>query len=104
MLINKAGGGKECGLQRSQRYSPASPLHLSVSLAQNGLRATNTHTHTLTHILTRSERECVIEGEEREVRRLFVAPLLTGCWVGREPPKVVEKKLVCACMPACASE
>lgn len=47
---------------------------------------------THTHILTRSKRESVIEGEEREVRRLFVASLLTGCWFGREPPKVVEKK------------
>lgn len=72
----------------------ASPLHLSVSLAWD---APSSYTHV--HKKTERERDCATEGEEREVRRLFVASLLTGCWFGREPPKVVQRKRVCVWSP-----
>lgn len=81
---------------------PASPLHLTVSLARNGLQATHTHMHTHTYTLTHNHRKRERgkkggggEGKEREVRRLFVVSLLTGCLFGREPPKVAFRESVC---------
>ncbi len=62
---------------------------------------THTHTHTHTFIERRREWESEMEGEEREVRRLFVASLLTGCWFGREPPKVEFRESVCVYVCVC---